>query len=873
MSPYFLASPLPVSDSPVYHDHKLLQIAMPMGGIGSGCVCLNGHGGLVDFSLYNHPSTTALQDGHGAEEAAFALLHVKGKTPITKLVEGPIPPEKLYDQGLQGQGYRKGGHEGLPRFAECEFQAEYPFGEVRLHDPDVPLAVSITGWNPFIPGDDESSSIPAAILEYTFQNTSSETVDFEFSYHLSHLAHGAAGWEGTRNTVLPEGGILFSNTEDSSAETFGTTALLSIAHTPRVKAEWFRGGWFDALSMLWREVSSGQFRENARTGRADSRDRNGGSLLLPLTLQPGEKVTVPITLAWHFPNANLSLGALLPAGDAPEACGPNCDCGPGEAAPLWRPFYAGLWKDAGEVARFVQDNFADLRARTLAFKNALYASTLPSPVLDAVASNLAILKSPTVLRQENGNVWGWEGCFATAGCCHGSCTHVWNYAQALPHLFPKLERTLREQEMKRSMDERGHVNFRSALPDGPTDHGNNAASDGQFGGIMKLYRDWQISGDTAWLRHMYPSAKLSLDFCIDSWDPERRGGLFEPHHNTYDIEFWGPDGMCGSIYVGALSAMAMMADGLGYAGDAALYQSLAVKAAGFLDTTVFNGEYYDQKVQWEGLRDKSFLESLESGTLDEETLALYREEGPKYQYGSGCLSDGIIGAWMGAIYGIPLPLDSGHVRSTLQSIFHYNYKADLFSHACTQRPGYALGHEAGLLLCTWPRGGKPSLPFVYSDEVWTGIEYQVASHLIEEGFVEEGLTLVAAVRSRYDGHVRNPFNEYECGSYYARAMASYALLGSLSGFRYSAVEKALWFGPKLADRPFQVFFAAESGFGTLTLDGETLAIHLVEGNLEITTVHLTLDGSTRTIPCHIHVGSGKTVTLNINEETNSDVAI
>ena len=138
--------------------------------------------------------------------------------------------------------------------------------------------------------------------------------------------------------------------------------------------------------------------------------------------------------------------------------------------------------------------------------------------------------------------------------------------------------------------------------------------------------------------------------------------------------------------------------------------------------------------------------------------------------------------------------------------FKHNFKTDLSQHANAQRPGYAMGHEPGLLLCTWPHGGKPTLPFVYSDEVWTGIEYQVASHLIAEGFVKEGLTIVKAMRSRYDGRIRNPWNEYECGNYYARAMASYALLGALSGFRYSAVQRTLWFGPQLSHSPIQDVF-------------------------------------------------------------------
>jgi uncharacterized protein (DUF608 family) len=336
-------------------------------------------------------------------------------------------------------------------------------------------------------------------------------------------------------------------------------------------------------------------------------------------------------------------------------------------------------------------------------------------------------------------------------------------------------------ELQRSMDETGHVNFRAALPDGPVKHTFHAAADGQLGGIMKLYRDWQISGDADWMKRLYPLAKKSLGYCMDKWDPQRRGALFEPHHNTYDIEFWGPDGMCSSIYVGALAAMGKMGRAVGDA-DAGMYEQLAEKGARFLDEELFNGEYFEQRVMWRELRDQSFVRMLEAGgERDEEELRILREEGPKHQYGSGCLSDGVIGAWMAGLYGIEAPFSREHVRSNLAAIYRHNFRGDLRGHACTQRPGYAVEGEAGLLLCSWPRGGRPTLPFVYSDEVWTGIEYQVASHLMMEGMAEEGLTVVRGVRGRYEGRVRNPFNEYECGNYYARAMASYALLAAMSG--------------------------------------------------------------------------------------------
>jgi len=259
-----------------------------------------------------------------------------------------------------------------------------------------------------------------------------------------------------------------------------------------------------------------------------------------------------------------------------------------------------------------------------------------------------------------------------------------------------------------------------------------------------------------------------------------------------------------------------------------------------MEEQLFNGEYFQQKVQYLGLKDTTFADLL--GQVDEqssEMQKLLKREGPKYQYGSGCLSDGVIGAWMARIYGIDTPLARDKIRSALLAVFKNNFKTDLSQHANAQRPGYAMGHEPGLLLCTWPRGGKPTLPFVYSDEVWTGIEYQVASHLIAEGFVKEGLTIVQALRSRYDGRIRNPWNEYECGNYYARAMASYALLGALSGFRYSAAQRTVWFGPQVNVRTFEIFFCTASGFGSIGLDGRRLRIRILEGELHLEKLVLT----------------------------------
>jgi uncharacterized protein (DUF608 family) len=850
-----------------FSGEKATQVAMPLGGIGAGTVCMNGQGGLQDFAIRSQPATSALPEDStsNSPEAAFGILHIKEGSGVTRLLEGPFPVFKIFDQGLQGNGLRRAGYEGFPRFAKCTFKGEFPFGEAHLSDPAIPIEVKIAGWSPFIPLDDRNSGIPCLLLDYTLHNTSHQSVSYEFSYHLSHLAPGCnLNQTSSLNTVIPGKGVFLHNSEKTNSESYGSAALTIIGHTPRIKGMWLRSPrWtFDALSALWREVSSGKFTTNEGSNAIDTSGRNGASILLEGTLTPGESHTYPILIAWYFPNSYFQAGVREPISGIEGA--PGCRSFPDGKPPLWRPYYVTQWKDARDVASYVESNYTTLRLRTIQFKEALFASTLPSYVLDAVSANLGILKSPTVLRLEDGQIWGWEGCFPDKGSCPGSCTHVWNYAQAFPHLYPQLERTQRSLELVRSMDERGHVNFRSALPEGPTSHNDPAAADGQLGGIMKLHRDWQISADTEWMRGLYPLAKRSLDYCISTWDPDHKGGLFEPHLNTYDIELWGPDGMCTSIYLGALSAMAVMAEALGKSADAEFYSTLAKRSAQFMDECLFNGEYYEQKVQYQNLRDTSFGQLIaDANDNSSEMQKLLKREGPKHQYGAGCLSDGIVGVWMADAYGIQTPLARRNVRSSLQSIFKHNFKTDLSQHANAQRPGYALGHEPGLLLCSWPRGGRPTLPFIYCDEVWTGIEYQVAAHLIQEGLVNEGLTIVQALRSRYDGRTRNPWNEYEAGNWYARAMASYALVPALSGFRYSAVERTLWFGPRLNVRPFASFFSTASGFGTIALDEHAVSIKVIEGELPVDNLHLSLPAGSKSLAWEVTARPGTPAILRI----------
>lgn len=804
-------------DSVFDQDH-LDFIAFPIGGMGAGMFCLEGNGAISHVSVRNSPDMFN-------EPAVFATVHVKGLENGTKVIEGPVPDRKKFGNPGNGTG-SWGKTYGLPRFAEAEtFEARFPFASIRLKDETMPVSAVITGWSPFIPGDEDNSGLPAGALEYSFTNTSSSEVEAVFSFNSRNFL----GWNDasrSETVKLDKGFSLNCRNEERYPWDQGSFAV-TVPFEDDVVTDcgWFRGGWFDPMTMAWNKAVSGEL-----IPVEPSEGTTGGSLYVPFKLAPGESRTIRLLVNWYAPVTNMRFGN--DASDASDFGNRYDKSLYGDYPEFYKPWYAARFGSIDEVVRYWTDNYDSLRARTAVFTEAFYDSTLPVELVRAVADNLTILKSPTVLRQHDGRLWAFEGSGDNGGSCSGSCTHVWNYAQALPHLFPRMERTLRETEFNVSQDVTGHQMYRSALPIRPLHHDHIAATDGQLGGVIKAYRDWRISGDTDWIRDLYPQIKASLEYCIRTWDPREVGAMEEPHITTYESEFWGADGMCTGFYAAALEAFIEISKGLGE--DASRYEELYGKCRAYMENELWNGEYFFQKVRWTGLdaKDPTRLTGINDQAYSPEALALLKEDGPKYQYGTGCLSDGIIGSWMALCAGLDDPVDKDKVAEHLRSVYRYNLKKDLYTHSNPQRPGYAFGHEGGLLLCSWPHGGKQNLPFVYSDEVWTGIEYQVAANLIFEGEVEKGLDIVRTCLDRYDGRVRNPFNEYECGNWYSRAMSSYSLLQAMTGARYDAVTATLYLDPRI-DGDFRSFLSTEDGFGTVGMKHGKPFLEVREGRIPV----------------------------------------
>jgi uncharacterized protein (DUF608 family) len=797
-----------------YSGKNLDRIAFPVGGIGAGMFCIDGTGSISHMSVRNKPDVFN-------EPCMFAAVSVKGVENGTRVLEGQVPDWKKFGQPGSANG-SEGTTFGFPRYKEAKFSAGFPYAYIELHDNGMPVDVTLTGWSPFIPTDADNSSLPVGAVEYSFRNTGSTKIEAVFSYNSRNFMKQADG----KNRIRPisNGFVLSEEGAKDKPGTKGDFAFFTSDPATVVDHCWFRGGWWDPLTITWETI----MKSDTRSSEPVEKDAPGASLYVPFTLGPGETRTLKLLIAWYVPDSDLRYGEEPKNKKDEECTDPACSC----KDQFYKPWYTSKFSCIEDVASYWKTNYNDLNSKSSLFREAFFNTTLPSEVVEAIAANLSILKSPTVLRQPDGRLWSWEGCGDSWGCCAGSCQHVWNYAQAIPHLFPTLERTMRETEFLHSQDADGHQTFRSALPIRPVANTFHAASDGQLGGIMKVYRDWRISGDSQWLRKMYPKVAESLDYCIRTWDPRSTGTLEEPHHNTYDIEFWGPDGMCTSFYAGALKSMVEMGSSLGE--DIRKYKLLYAKSKKALETELFNGEYFIQKIMWEGLNAPDPVKASAnaySTSYSPEALTLMQKEGPKYQYGSGCLSDGILGVWIGEVCGLKNLVDSVKVKSHLNSVFKYNFKPDLSLHSNPQRPSYALGQEGGLLLCTWPKGGMLSLPFVYSNEVWTGIEYQVASHLMFMGENEKALEIVRACRNRYDGTIRNPFDEYECGHWYARAMSSYGMIQGMTGLRYDAVTQELVINSHSGD--FTAFISTATGFGNAGIKNGKPFIKPVYGEITV----------------------------------------
>ncbi len=822
-----------------YRGEQLLKVAMPLGGIGTGTVSLGGRGDLRDWELMNRPSKGFVpkQGDSWIAPGPSVVLHTREASSgrrQTRLLEGPLDPVQ-YD----GQAGCAVNNHNLPRMEAAVFRAAYPLAEIDFSCRDLPLRVRLQAFNPLVPCEVGDSSLPAAVLRYRLRNPAAEPVEASIAFSLPNFigadrspheptCYATAHAYGPRRNVNEfrggdglRGLFLRSDGVPANHPAWGTMALTTTAADCSHRTAWADLSWGNTLLDYWDDLTA----DGAVDERSSGRDDPMATLCPRVTVAGGGEAEILFLLTWHFPNRL----AWEAADHVDAAAGGGCcdgDCAPEPHPEFVGNHYCTVYDDAWDAAEREIGRLDDLEARTVGFVSDFLAADVPGVIREAALFNLSTLRTQTCLRTADGHFFGWEGCHDTQGCCRGSCTHVWNYEQGLGFVFGELSRNMRHVEFAHATTDRGQVQTRIALPlQRPPERPFLAAADGQLGVIMRFYRDWQLSGSRELFDAHWPRVRSALEFCWieHGWDADQDGVMEGCQHNTMDVEYFGPNPQMGFWYLGALRAGEEMA---GHAGDAALAErcrALFESGKAWIEAHLFNGEYFEHRVVPPGAGaaiDPGIIGNPERGDLDD----------PALQLGPACLVDQLVGQYMAHVCGLGDLVDPSLARTTLRSIKAHNWRDSFLGHFNHFR-SYAVGDEKGLLMASYPRGDRPRQPFPYCNELMTGFEYSTAVHMLYAGLEEEGLECFAAVRDRYDGRRRNPFDEAECGHHYARALASWGGLLAWSGFGYSAVTGALRLG-----REGTFFFSTGNAWGTYTLEGGRLSLTVKGGQLRLTSV-------------------------------------
>jgi uncharacterized protein (DUF608 family) len=484
-------------------------------------------------------------------------------------------------------------------------------------------------------------------------------------------------------------------------------------------------------------------------------------------LAPGEEKEITFFISWYFPNIPRSV--------------------PGKAH-----WYSKRWNSAENVINDLRKEWTRLREATRVWNKTWYDSSLPFWFLDRTFLNLSTLATKTCFRTETGRFYFTEG----IGCCEGTCTHVWGYAQAIGRIFPEVEKRLRE-EVDYGLAFRpdtGAIDYRA-------EYGQHVAHDGQASCVLRFYREHLMSRDNLFLEKNWTKVKKSIEYLI-SEDKDQDGLLEGSQYNTLDAAWYGPMGWISSLYVASLRAGEKMAELVGDVAFASKCKALADSGSQKLVTDLFNGEYFIHKA------DPKHPEA--NSTND------------------GCHIDQMYGQFWASQIGLPRIVPASQGISSMKNLYKYNFYEDIWQYrknvkAIRGGRWYATPGEPGLIMCTFPKGGsdratgKGSSAWAagYFNECMTGFEYQAAANMISEGLVKEGLKVVRAIHERYSPSLRNPYNEVECSDHYGRAMASFGAYVSLTGMHIDSPKNVVALNPKTPQGKVRCAFVDAFGWGTI----------------------------------------------------------
>jgi non-lysosomal glucosylceramidase len=766
--------------------NELKYIGMPVGGIHSGTLYLGGDGRLWLWDIFN-----ANQEGVDPKTIEWGSdLHV-GKKVRSRDGSAYVQPASNIRPLDQGFAFRiRIGNKTILKKMESGdwddivFDATYPMAKIRYIDKQLPIEITADIFSPFIPLDEKNSSLPCTIYDFTIKNKSKEKV------HVDVL-----GW--LENKVLPKSAIekdqrinqFFTNEKISgvhcsvkmhpdadrtSAPDHGTMAIASLTKDAA------------GITNITLPVTNNSFdtTEVADTVKPIA-EQMVAAVSMKHSIQPDHSVTAAFVICWYFPNLKLH-----------------------RSIPDKGRFYNNWFKSAQEVASYVGTNAKELINTSRLWKQTWYDSTLPWWFLERTFLNISTLATTTAHR------YAWEG----VGCCEGTCTHVWQYAQAMGRIFPSIERDTRERvDLGLSLQPDGMMWYRGEVVKGP-------AIDGQAGTILRIYREHQMSADHSFLQKNWEKIKKATQWIINQ-DRNKDGMEDTPIENTLDAVWDGEIAWLVGLCIAAVKAGEAMALEMGDKEFASVCADYVAKGSKNMDEKLFNGEYYIHRP--DEIKGRQKLGSYNTCHIDQ----VYGQSWA-HQVGLGRIND------------------KQKTVSALKALWKYNFTPDVGPYI-KERKGarpYALPGEGGMVMNTNPRNeAKPygeniTWQMGYFHECMSGFEHQVAAHMMAEGMVDESLVMTRMIHDRYHAAKRNPFNEIECSDHYARAMASYGTFISACGFEYHGPNGYIRFAPKLSPEKFKAPFTTAEGWGAFaqqkSKDRLTADIQLKYGKLSLKNISL-----------------------------------
>ncbi len=798
----------------IYTETQLQYVGMPIGGITAGQVYLGGDGQLWYWDIFN-------------------LQRIQPGGPGDKFYLNPMVQDKSFEQGFavrvkklvpttitpSVKPLRKGG------FRHITFRGEYPTGKVTYQDPGFPVTVELNAYTPFIPTDHESSDFPAIVMEYTLTSESDIPISVELLGWLQNMANfqTAASAKGVHKNSI----IRSENTLQLKLSSDVEAANRDLPDYGNMSLTLLQGdeAWATPMAskdMAYNLPEVGPSKDTSAT--MDLGNVLTGAIGKEITLNPGEKRTLTFIISWYFPNVHRKESGFHHLKNREEL----------------RHYYSKKFTSSSDVTHTIMNNREKYLATTKLWNKTWYDSSLPPWFLDRTFINTSTLATTSCYRLDDltddpdneGRFYAMEGVYLG----HGTCTHVFHYEQALGRVFPDLARRLRTQvDYGLSYKKDGIIAYRGELSALGRHDGRGYAVDGHAGTILRAYREYTTASDSRYLKTFWPKIKKSIEYMI-THDAEKSGkpdGILEGiQYNTLDRMWYGKISWISSMYNATLRAGAVMANELGDKAFARKCREIADLGKKRMVDELFNGEY--------------FINILD----------------PKHPVppnsNIGCHIDQVLGQSWALQAGLPRVLPKKETVSALKSIFRYNFHKDVGKYLDTATIKnvrfYALPSEAGTVMCSFPRGGADKAPgqiqneweklvVGYFSESMTGFTYQAAAHMIAEGLIEEGMTMIRAIHDRYAPEKRNPYNEIEYGNHYTRAMSSYGAFVAASGFTLNEPDGAIGFDPKITPDNFRSAFITGGGWGTFSQKREegrqtnTIAFKYGSANLSKITLY------------------------------------